>query len=158
MISDLSGVESSPAATILYLPRTRRGSCNPAEWTVTHRATCCVLPSTWRGRSCLWKAPRGTNWRKWSNQGFVTRDVPLWNGTSLRTGGQVENTERPWERPRMVTPPFRPVVFVDAPLRESMSRSCEKRHSRVRWPLGREDSLISVRTPAASSEAACSPQ
>ena len=31
LISDLSDVESSPAATILYLPRTRRGSCDPAE-------------------------------------------------------------------------------------------------------------------------------
>ena len=41
LISDLSGVESSPAATILSLPRTRRGSCDPAEWTAPHRATCC---------------------------------------------------------------------------------------------------------------------
>ena len=31
LLSDLSGVESSPAATILYLPRTRRGSCDPDE-------------------------------------------------------------------------------------------------------------------------------
>ena len=71
LISNLSGVESSPAATLLSLPRTRRGSCDPAEWTGAHRATCCVQPSTRRGRSCLWKAPRGTKWRKWSNQGFV---------------------------------------------------------------------------------------
>ena len=35
---------------------------------------CRVRPSTRAGRSCLWKAPRGTKWRKWSNQGFVTRD------------------------------------------------------------------------------------
>ena len=44
LISDLSGLESSPAATILYLPRTRRGSCDPAEWTAAH--------SRWRGVAC----------------------------------------------------------------------------------------------------------
>ena len=38
MISDLSGVESPSAATLLSLPRTRRGSCDPAEWTASHRA------------------------------------------------------------------------------------------------------------------------
>ena len=70
MISNLSGVESSPAATIWYISRTRRGSCDPAEWTVAHRATCCVQPFTRRGRSCLWKAPRGTKWRKWSKSTF----------------------------------------------------------------------------------------
>ena len=59
LISDLSGVESSPAATILSLPRTRIGSCDPAEWTAPHRATWSRV-STRRGRSCLWKAPRGT--------------------------------------------------------------------------------------------------
>ena len=35
-----------------------------------------LLPSTRRGRSCLWKAPTCTFLRKWSNQGFVTRAVP----------------------------------------------------------------------------------
>ena len=59
-----------------YIHRTRRGSCDPAEWTGAHRATCCVRPSTRRGHSCLWKAPRCTFLRKWSNQGFVTRAVP----------------------------------------------------------------------------------
>ena len=54
----------------MYLPRTRRGSCDPAEWTAAHRATCCVPPSTRRGRSCLWKAPRGTIVRKWSKSRF----------------------------------------------------------------------------------------
>ena len=54
----------------MYLPRTRRGSCDPAEWTAAHRATCCVPPSTRRGRSCLWKAPRCTFLRKWSKSRF----------------------------------------------------------------------------------------
>ena len=69
-------VSAGSGARQRYIPRTRRGSCDPAEWTVTHRATCCVLPSTRRGRSCLWKAPTCTFVRKWSTQGFVTRAVP----------------------------------------------------------------------------------
>ena len=31
----------------------RRGSCDPAEWTGAHTATCRVRPFTRRGRSCL---------------------------------------------------------------------------------------------------------
>ena len=44
----------------------------------------------------------------------------------------------------MVTPPFRPVVL-DAPLRESMSRSCEKR------PLSQQTGSTQVRTGARAS-------
>ena len=81
LISDLSGVELPSAATILSLPRTRRGSCDPAEWTGAHRATCCVRPSTRRGRSCLWKAPRGTTVRKWSKSRFCNASCATvkWN-------------------------------------------------------------------------------
>ena len=69
LISDLSGVESSPAATIWYISRTRRGSCDPAEWpgalrAITPRHLLCAPVRARRGRSCLWMAPRGTKWRK----------------------------------------------------------------------------------------------
>jgi len=65
-----------------------------------------------------------------------------------------------WRSPA-ITPHPSTLFSLRLSLRESSSRSCEKVHSRVRWPLCREEILIPVKTPAGGSfvanEAVCSP-
>ena len=79
LISDLSGVESPSAATLLSLPRTRRGSCPtppsrrrhtaPPAVSVCRRLLGGVAASSGRHRE-------GQNGANGQNQGFVTRAVP----------------------------------------------------------------------------------